>query len=258
MLGELALITAMPRSVSVRAGRASDLLAVDRSAFEELLDTAPALSRALNRALAQELRESRAEAPTARPRAATVALFALDEHVPLADLTRRLAEALEHHLAPALLDGSELAVPEAGARPAAVYGPLLDRAEAAHDLVLLEGGSALSGDPWTEFCVQQADRILVVTAGGPVPGALGERPELRGCDLVAYDVSPRIRRAERVGGGARSDRVPSDPERRVRGRPGTRRAAPERTLGRDRAVRRRRAGVRAHRRARGAARRPGS
>jgi NTE family protein len=73
--------------------------------------------------------------------------------------------------------------------PVGAYGPLLDRAEAGHDLVLLTGGLALD-EPWTKFCLQHADRILAVTAGGPVPPELGHYPELQACDLVAYDPAP--------------------------------------------------------------------
>jgi hypothetical protein len=72
-----------------------------------------------------------------------------------------------------------------------MYGPLLDRAEAAHDMILLVGGFALQNEPWMTFCVQQADRILAVTGGGPVPPALSRYPELQACDLVAYDTAPR-------------------------------------------------------------------
>ena len=188
-LGELGLLTLSPRSASVRAARASDLLAIERRDFEALLQTSPALSVALNRVLATQLREARAPAPTARPRPTTVTLIGLDDGVPGADLAHRLAVALKRHLSPVLLDGTEAAV-EGGENPATIYGPLVDRAEAGHDLVLLAGGSVLSGSPWTEFCLQQADRILAVAAGGPIPDALGERPELHGCDLVGYDVAP--------------------------------------------------------------------
>ena len=89
-----------------------------------------------------------------------------------------------------MLGGAEVpaAVPS---EPAAVYGPLLDRAEAGHDLVLLVGGFALQREPWVKFCLQQADRILAVTAGGPVPPTLGKYPELQACDLVAYDCAPQ-------------------------------------------------------------------
>ncbi len=189
-LGELALLTGSPRSASVRATRASDLLAVERSDFEEVLHGSPALSLALNRVLAGQLRDSRPLAPTVRPRPTTAALVSLDARVPVAELARRLELALAGHLSLVLLDGNETAAPGTGADPATVYGPLLDRAEAAHDLVLLAAGSALSSDPWTEFCLQQADRILAVTSGGPAPDALRDRPELRGCDLVSYDVAP--------------------------------------------------------------------
>jgi NTE family protein len=193
-LGELALLTASPRSASVRAARASDLLAVERTHFEELLRASPALSVALNGVLAEQLRDTRAPAPSARPRPTTVVLVALDEQVPVLEVTRRLTAALERYLSPIMLDGSEVEAPGAGAQPATAYGPLLDLAEAGHDLTLLAGGSCISSEPWTEFCLQQADRILALTAGGPVPDALCDRPELRGCDLVAYDVTP--------GGGA--------------------------------------------------------
>jgi predicted acylesterase/phospholipase RssA len=56
-------------------------------------------------------------------------------------------------------------------------------------LVLLTSRSGLN-DPWTKFCLQQADRILVLTAGGPVPPEIGQYAELQACDLVAYGARP--------------------------------------------------------------------
>ncbi len=189
-LGELALLSSSPRSASVRAARASDVLAIDRSDFEQHLHDSPGLSLALNRVLAEQVRDNRAPASTTRPRPTTVVLVGLADQLPLAKITRRLASAMEGHLSTALLDGSEADAPTAGSEPTSVYGPLLDRAEAGHDIVMLAAGSVLSGGPWTEFCLQQADRIMAVTAGGPVPDALRDRPDLRGCDLVAYDTAP--------------------------------------------------------------------
>jgi NTE family protein len=77
-----------------------------------------------------------------------------------------------------------------------VYGPLLDRAEAGNDLVVLFSGDAPAGDTWREFCLQQADRILAITAGGPPAPGFRPRPELLGCDLVAYGVTPGARDLE--------------------------------------------------------------
>ena len=188
-LGELALLTDSPRSASVRAARATEVIAVDQADFTELLHGSPALSSALNRSLSRRLQDTRASAPTARPRPATVALIELDGRIPLWRLAAWLGAALEAHLSVAVLGGEEVPGAEVPGAPAAVYGPLLDRAEAGHDLVLLVGGSALH-EPWTKFCLQHADRILAVTGGGPVPPVVGHYPELQGCDLVAYDAAP--------------------------------------------------------------------
>jgi len=188
-VGELALLTDSPRTASVRAARGTEVIAVDQADFTGLLRSSPALSSALNRTLSRRLQDTRASAPTARPRPATVALIALDGTIPLWRLAIKLGAALPTHLPVAVLGDPD--VPDA-AGPGdlvGVYGPLLDRAEARHDLVLLVGGPALH-EPWTKFCLQHADRILAVTAGGPVPEELGRYPELQSCDLVAYEAAP--------------------------------------------------------------------
>jgi EmrB/QacA subfamily drug resistance transporter len=189
-VGELALLTDSPRSVSVRGARATDVIAVGRADFTGLLHSSPALSLALNRSLGRRLQDTRAKAPTAQPRPRTVALIALDDKVPLWRLAARLGTALQAHLSVTVLGGAEIPAAAMPGEPAAVYGPVLDRAEAGHDLVLLVGGSARQHRPWMKFCLQQADRILAVTAAGPVPPALGRYPELQGCDLVVYDAAP--------------------------------------------------------------------
>jgi EmrB/QacA subfamily drug resistance transporter len=188
-LGELALLTDSPRSASVRAARATEVIAVDQGDFTELLYGSPALSSALNRSLSRRLQDTRASAATTRPRPVTVALIPLDRRIPLARLATRLGAALRTQLSVAVLGGAVVPDAAAPAEPVGVYGPLLDRTEAGHDVVLLVGGSALD-EPWTKFCLQQADRILAVTGGGPVPPVLGDYPELQACDLVAYDTAP--------------------------------------------------------------------
>jgi EmrB/QacA subfamily drug resistance transporter len=189
-LGELALITHSPRSASVRAGRPTDLLVIGSGDFDRLLHGSPALSLALNRTLGEQLRSTRAAVSSARPRPTTVAVFALDDGVPVAELTRELAAALDRHLDTSLLDGHETAAPAQGVDAASVYGPLLDQSEGRHEMTLLNGGSVMSDTAWGHFCAQQADRILAVTSGGPLPDAVCARADLEGCDLVAYDVVP--------------------------------------------------------------------
>ncbi|MDE3132001.1 MAG: patatin-like phospholipase family protein, partial [Acidobacteriota bacterium] len=119
--------------------------------------------------------------------AGTVALAAADPRIPVRELAIALGEALAEHLAVAVLTGAEVQAPRGLESPATIYGPLLDRAEDAHQLVLLCADAVGRDDPWARFSIQQADRILLVTGGGPVPAQLTDRHDLSGCDLVLYD-----------------------------------------------------------------------
>ena len=58
VLGEAALLTDSPRSASVRAARATEVIAVDQADFTELLHGSPALSLALNRSLSRRLQNA--------------------------------------------------------------------------------------------------------------------------------------------------------------------------------------------------------
>lgn len=189
-LGELALLTSSPRSASVRAARDSDLIVIDREPFARMLEQTPEAALALSRVLAEQLRASRGMIATARPRPSTVALLPFGDGIPVDDIARRLSHALSRYGLVAALDGSTPPHPSDVTSPLSAFGPALDRAEQASDTVLLVGGSGGGGDAWTEFCLQQADRVLVISRGGDPATLLPERPELRGCELVAYGVAP--------------------------------------------------------------------
>ena len=196
-IGELALLTSAPRSASIRAARSSDLIRIGRADFEPLLRQAPELSLALNHTLADRLRETRGVPDGARPEAATVVLVPLDERVPMQGIAFALTQTLGGYTRTTQLQRTDAPVPPAGSDPIAAYAPLLDRAEASNEKIVLVSGRADVDDPWTDFCLQQADRIIAISAGGvPAPG-VGVRAELRGCDLVGWDVP--------VGSGALAD-----------------------------------------------------
>ncbi len=185
-VGELGLLTNLPRSASVRAVRASELVVVGKDEFERLLSASPALPVALSRTLAEQLRDSRAPASSMRPLPTTVAVVALDDQVELGSFVDRLAHALGPSCA--VLDGSEVGPSSGSDGSASVYAPILDRAEATHDLVILMASDARDLTRWTQFCLQQADRILAMACGAPEVRPVRDRAELRGCDLVACDV----------------------------------------------------------------------
>ncbi len=189
VVGELSLLSDAPRSASVRAARASDLLFVPRPEFEKLLEEAPELSLSLNRVLASQLRESRGPLDRARPRPTTVALIGCGGGPRAAETAARLLTAVRRHLDAVLLGPAD--IPSAdGVEPVSVYAPLLDRAEAQHDMVLLMAEELAARDPWSEFCVAQADRLLLLVGDEAAPPDLGERVELRGCELVGYGTGP--------------------------------------------------------------------
>ena len=187
-VGELGLLAEAPRSASVRTLRACELVAIERIEFERLLSEEPAISVALSRGLAAQLRDVRAPAPSRRPLPTTVAVIGLDSRADPVRLARALAQALGSGCA--MLDGSEAALSD-DASTASVYAPLIDQAERSHDLVVLSAGSITESGPWSEFSLAQADRILAVAPGGVDRARLATAAidGLRGCDLVAQDVA---------------------------------------------------------------------
>ncbi|MBK8295422.1 MAG: DHA2 family efflux MFS transporter permease subunit [Solirubrobacterales bacterium] len=188
-LGELALLTSMPRSASIRAARDSVLVAIDRDEFDRLLEEEPKVAVALTRVLGSQLRDSVGAMPQSREVPVRIALVALDERAEVGGLARMLAESLSHHGQVELLDGSEIEASRAEVDPVAAYSPVLDSAERNCDQLILAGGSLFDQDPWTGYCLQQADRILAVGGGGS-PERAADHPELRGCDLITRNVAP--------------------------------------------------------------------
>ena len=127
---------------------------------------------------------------------------------------------------------------------------IVDAHERDHDHVVLLGEMPSGRDAWTELCLRQADRVLALTSGGPVPNWVFWHPQLRSCDLVFVD------RGDGTGCATGRALVPRRRFRVEDGPAGARRrscrAAAGGTLDRRGALGRRRTGLRAHRRARGA------
>jgi NTE family protein len=184
-LGELALITSSPRSASARAARDTDLVAIDRDEFQQLLKRAPEVSLALTQTLGMQLRDSVGVVPQSRAIPVTIALLPLDRRIPVRDIGADLSAALSEW---GRVDVIDAAIASAGQGDLAVFGPLLDRVESANDQVVMVADPIRSGTPWTEFCLQQADRILAIGSGGEAieDGRLGA--VLRGCDLAGWNV----------------------------------------------------------------------
>lgn len=168
-VGEVAVLTGNPRSATVRALRDSVIARLDRAGLAQLLEEHPRIALAFTRRLAGWISPV-PKVETSRSCIA-VAVVAAQEGIPLADLTRRLAEALSAlgptlHLTSGEIEGrfGPGSVSDAGNAEMAAW---IDGQEASHSFLVYEGDPGPT--PWTRRSLRQADRILVLADAGGDP-----------------------------------------------------------------------------------------
>ena len=163
-VGELSLIRRTPRAVSVRVRRDAALVRLDSAHFEEILRSSPSVSRALLDTVAAWVTSTSRPRP-ARPKPpATIAVVSLDPDA----AGQGIEWLLEEHLR-LLTKVVRLSRPEASpeTEPGHALAELLDRAEHEYEHVLLTGeGFDPSGD-WTQACMTQADRVVLLVSAPP-------------------------------------------------------------------------------------------
>ena len=168
-VGEVAVLTGNPRSATVRALRDSVIARLDRAGLALLLEEHPRIALAFTRRLAGWISPV-PNVETSRSCIA-VAVVAAQESVPLADLTRRLAEALSAlgptlHLTSGEIEGrfGPGSVSDAGNAEMAAW---IDGQEACHSFLVYEGDPGPTA--WTRRSLRQADRILVLADADAEP-----------------------------------------------------------------------------------------
>ncbi len=184
VLGELALLTGEPRSATVRARRDTTVVEIPREALEDVLATDPSAARFVLGQVADRLRTLGAggAAPPPPERVSVLAVVGLGSSVAAADVAA-VGEALHRRLRQHL----RVATP-------GVVGPDgLARAERDHDRVLLVAASS-AADPdaaWRDFCLRQADAVVLVANGAdPVPDSGPSPAPARQPDLVLLGGPP--------------------------------------------------------------------
>jgi NTE family protein len=179
LVGELALLMHGIRSVSARACRDTELTRLTREQFEELVLGSPIFALGLLRSMAAQVAGNRA--PSSAPTLpGAIAVVALDPAAPVARIGAELGEALASYRKIAELK------PDAD-RAESDFRNLLKRAEAVHEHVVLTTDSATGSDPWSSFCLKEADVVVAVTTGSPSPQWLQRSPMLRHCELIVVD-----------------------------------------------------------------------
>lgn len=176
-VGELALLTETARSASARARRDTELLELRREHFDELMRAEPEFAIALSRALGSQLRASRG-LPASQPSlTTTITVLPLEEGLPVDEICALLETTLRRW-------GPVVLLSDRSSAQDVTYGELLDRAERDNDRVLLVVRAPSEDDPWTRFCVRQADRTVALARSEHPPEDVSRHPALRGCDLM--------------------------------------------------------------------------
>lgn len=177
VLGELGVLAGSPRSASVRAKRDSEVLEIRREDFVRLMKSSPDFAADLARTLGRALQASRGMVAEEGPVPTTIALIAIGPDVDASTVGEELGRALRSF-------GTAGVLRWAGddEREEAALGRRLDEEEHRYDRVLLVA-EARDPEPWQDFCLRQADRVLGLVKGPP-DGHRALRAELVGCDLV--------------------------------------------------------------------------
>ncbi len=187
VIGELALLTGEVRSAGVRARRDSTVLEIPRGAFEDVLAADTVASRTMLTQIAERLRTAGGTATDTRaPQPTVVAVVGMHPYSGAAEVAHLLGRRLsEHHLVGA---------------PGVVDPDGLEQAERDHDRVVLVSDHATAGADleWRDFCLRQADAVVLVARGdepppaGPPTPAPGRSPDLV---LLGGGVGPERRAA---------------------------------------------------------------
>jgi predicted acylesterase/phospholipase RssA/CRP-like cAMP-binding protein len=192
-LGEIAMLTASPRSASVRARRDSNLLRVAHNDLAALLGEHPSFALALSTALGRQLQQGPPKTAFRRQAPGVITIVPAHRGAEVEQVRDALHLALGLSGSACWLDARRADEgPYRGAgKRAPAYGELLDRHERDHDHVLLMAETVVGSSDWDRFCLRQADRLVAVAHSDHPPAESEARSPLLGCDLVFVDRQPR-------------------------------------------------------------------
>jgi len=192
MIGEMGMLTGEPRSTSVVCWRDSEVLSLDRQAFERIISANPRALMAISQAVIQRQRRqiTRGQA-AATSTVSTVSILPAggDDGASLGAFSELLAAALGQHGVTRHVSVAQL---PPGISEALTHGTgdlrmrgWLDELERVSRFVILQADPAPT--QWSEWYIRQADRILLVAQSNSPPG-LG-RLEQQAQSLGAIDVA---------------------------------------------------------------------
>ena len=152
--GEMSLIAGDAHSARLVAMRDSELLRLSKAAFTRLTAREPRIMTTLTRLIIRRLRATTARA-AALMRPKTFAMIPLEPGADAMGFGASLAGALT---------GMGLKVATFDVRAKGESSQVEYNAEGRNDLVIYIGDEA--GSPWSQHCLRQADRVMLLTRAG--------------------------------------------------------------------------------------------
>jgi len=178
IVGEFGVLSGEPRSMTVTAVRDTELVRLGKTGVDRLVEKHPRFMLQIIREVFNRISTHTDSKPKAKP--LTIAVIGHTPDVPLSDFTRRLVAALKLHGKTQHLNHEKLnELFEPGAADADETTKdlnsklvwFLNEQELAHRFLVFEADPVLS--PWTQRCLRQADRILLL-ADASVSPELGQ------------------------------------------------------------------------------------
>ena len=185
LIGEMGFFTGDPRGATVIAMRDSEIIEIDRPAFDLLAEAYPEVSRVVMRALAKRLARLAVLANqnmAQNRRIGVIVLVQAGDAPTPPGFVAALTRSLSAFASVAVLD-STAAAARLGA-DAHAFADWLGEVESAHDLVLCIADPELTA--WTKAALHGADELLLIAADGP--------EVLKPVEAYALDLFPTKRR----------------------------------------------------------------
>ncbi|HZU86700.1 MAG TPA: cyclic nucleotide-binding and patatin-like phospholipase domain-containing protein [Anaerolineaceae bacterium] len=184
LVGEMALLTGVPRTATLRAMRDTELYRLPQKTFEKIVAHYPYIALHMTRTLALRLADSARHERLARP-VTSVSIFPAGAQADTAEFSLALANALRKfgsvlHLNSSLVN-QKLEPGAAQASPNTFedtrLNGWLNDCEEQHHFVVYEADKTLT--EWTRRCIRQGDRLLLV---GQAKGS----PQLNGIEEAIF------------------------------------------------------------------------
>jgi len=205
LVGETAVLTGEPQPESAMAIRDTDLLQFSKEAFYQLVENHPKAVLLISKNIAIRYQRE-VHGINADSAISTIAIIPAGHGVPIYDFTKRLAAALSDIGSTVHLDvhNLEQMFGQGSAHRSEEDRILrwLNKQEARHQFVIYE--STLEPSSWSNRCIRQADRILLV-------GSAGYDPDLNSIEkeIASQQTNQPIARQELVLLHPNRDKLPS-------------------------------------------------